>query len=832
MPAWLNKLLKHKSSPESVADLEQDTHMTALEEDQAFEEEAKTRVLKQTKIRVLIVDDILDTLDRLTKLLEFESDIEVIGQARSGEEGITLSGELKPDIVLMDINMPGINGITASEFIIQQVPLTQIIMMSIQGEADYLRRSMLAGAREFLIKPFSSDELVSSIRRVYELGAVRLGKTELFPDIESLEELQALERLEAYNESLLLGHALDELERITSGIPHDLKEPLGVARNILDDLSELSLSSDKSIVYCKAKLDYALMLIDRLISLSSCGELTVKTKTSVSASLASAIEITRAYLQPKVSVKTEEIPDSISIEVKDTDIRQMAVCLLENAIEATPDGGEVKVFVHDGESDCRVAMLNTGSRIIGPPDQIYVLGYTTKANHAGLGLFVCKRITTRYQGNILVREYERGVVARITLPKKFKQREKQYRIEDLRKALQQCRNLPLSPEEEDAARDLTTRTLAVFVKCLFSTIVEVEAVLSPVLDRMVQHNVKEQMPLLKTVLSNCAYARAIATSLLEPSQPEQSQPVHLRSALFDVLRLFETKLPHKSVTFGIDSRVWIRADLVQFRRVFFNLTRNALEAMRLQGKFELSVDARMEGNFAVIHFSDSGAGISEENLGNIFERGFSTKEKGRGLGLFVAKTIVEQHQGEIDVESEEGVGTCFTIRWPISPQPVQEVAKPTIGELLVGETLIKSEEASNTIGAHPGAVLHASEQAQILIVEDDSTWLEFFVRRLYSPDYTIHKTRKAGEAIELIRENRYRLVVLDWRMPGVGGQGVLEAAQETNPDTPIIILSAYGDAEQKSRAFQLGAQAFIDKPQDNRQWDDLKNRVSEIVAGR
>jgi pilus assembly protein CpaE len=69
--------------------------------------------------------------------------------------------------------MPGIDGITASEAITQQVPFTQIVMMSVQGEADYLRRSMLAGAREFLIKPFSSDELVSSIRRVYELGASR-----------------------------------------------------------------------------------------------------------------------------------------------------------------------------------------------------------------------------------------------------------------------------------------------------------------------------------------------------------------------------------------------------------------------------------------------------------------------------------------------------------------------------------------------------------------------------------------------------------------------------------------------------------------------------------
>ncbi len=128
---------------------------------------------EQEKIRLLIVDDIPETRENLRKLLFFEADIDVVGAATSGEEGIQMAVELQPDIVLMDINMPGVDGITASERISHQVPFCQIIMMSVQGEADYLRRSMLAGAREFLIKPFSSDELVSSIRRVYQLGASR-----------------------------------------------------------------------------------------------------------------------------------------------------------------------------------------------------------------------------------------------------------------------------------------------------------------------------------------------------------------------------------------------------------------------------------------------------------------------------------------------------------------------------------------------------------------------------------------------------------------------------------------------------------------------------------
>jgi pilus assembly protein CpaE len=129
--------------------------------------------MSEEKIRVVIVDDIPETRENLRKLLYFETDIEVVAAATNGEEGIQLAKEFQPDVVLMDINMPGLDGIAATEAITQQVPYSQVVMMSVQGEADYLRRSMLAGARQFLIKPFSGDELVSTIRRVYELGSRR-----------------------------------------------------------------------------------------------------------------------------------------------------------------------------------------------------------------------------------------------------------------------------------------------------------------------------------------------------------------------------------------------------------------------------------------------------------------------------------------------------------------------------------------------------------------------------------------------------------------------------------------------------------------------------------
>lgn len=119
------------------------------------------------QIKVLIVDDIPETCDYLSKLLHFERDIQVVGTAGSGTQGLAKSKELLPDIALIDINMPDMDGITATEKIISEIPGTQVIIMSVQGEQDYLRRAMLAGASDFLVKPFSGDELANSIRHVY-----------------------------------------------------------------------------------------------------------------------------------------------------------------------------------------------------------------------------------------------------------------------------------------------------------------------------------------------------------------------------------------------------------------------------------------------------------------------------------------------------------------------------------------------------------------------------------------------------------------------------------------------------------------------------------------
>ena len=122
------------------------------------------------KIRVLIVDDIAETRENIRKLLQFENDVEVVGAAGTGREAIQAAREIRPDVVLMDINMPDMDGIAATEAIRRESSATQIVILSVQGDPNYMRRAMLAGARDFLTKPPSVDDLTGALRRAGKMA--------------------------------------------------------------------------------------------------------------------------------------------------------------------------------------------------------------------------------------------------------------------------------------------------------------------------------------------------------------------------------------------------------------------------------------------------------------------------------------------------------------------------------------------------------------------------------------------------------------------------------------------------------------------------------------
>lgn len=123
-------------------------------------------------IRVLLVDDQRLMREGLRTLLELEPDLQVVGEAATGEEAVALYAEVQPDVVLMDVRMPGMDGVEATRRIHQRQPQARIIILTTFDDDEYIFEGLRAGARGYLLKATSGEELAAAVRTVYGGGAL------------------------------------------------------------------------------------------------------------------------------------------------------------------------------------------------------------------------------------------------------------------------------------------------------------------------------------------------------------------------------------------------------------------------------------------------------------------------------------------------------------------------------------------------------------------------------------------------------------------------------------------------------------------------------------
>ena len=122
------------------------------------------------KIRVLIADDHTLVREGLRALLQGEGSFEVIAEASDGHEAIERALEMRPDVILMDIGMPGLDGLEATRRIVKVSPGIRVLVLTVHETEDYFFRALEAGAQGFLVKDAASTELVAAVRAVHQGG--------------------------------------------------------------------------------------------------------------------------------------------------------------------------------------------------------------------------------------------------------------------------------------------------------------------------------------------------------------------------------------------------------------------------------------------------------------------------------------------------------------------------------------------------------------------------------------------------------------------------------------------------------------------------------------
>jgi len=144
------------------------------------------------RTRVLLADDHALFREGLRMILDSQADLEVVGEASDGLEAIVKTAELKPDLVLMDVQMPGCDGLEATRRIKQQRPDTVVVMLSVRGDDEILFQAIKNGAQGYLLKNLHSAELMDMLRRVLA------GDSAVSPGLAGrmFEEFRRLSRLE------------------------------------------------------------------------------------------------------------------------------------------------------------------------------------------------------------------------------------------------------------------------------------------------------------------------------------------------------------------------------------------------------------------------------------------------------------------------------------------------------------------------------------------------------------------------------------------------------------------------------------------------------------
>ena len=286
-------------------------------------------------------------------------------------------------------------------------------------------------------------------------------------------------------------------------------------------------------------------------------------------------------------------------------------------------------------------------------------------------------------------------------------------------------------------------------------------------------------------------------------------PVKESANILEIIKetaIFSLRGSNISCNYDFPDNLWqVEVDKGQFSQVVQNLVINADQAMSDGGTIDVKGEnisisnndanykATLQGDYVKISIKDCGTGIPEENLEKIFDRYFSTKQHGNGLGLATTYSIIKNHGGHIAVESQTGIGTTFTLYLPRSSK----------------NNIAASESEQNTA---------ISGHGRILIMDDEATIRKIVGRMLTNIGYQVAYAKDGAEAIEKYARDMqsdlpYDAIIMDLTIPGgMGGKEAIQKLLEIDPKIKAFVSSGYSGDPVMANHKKYGFTGVISKP--------------------
>jgi CheY-like chemotaxis protein len=246
-----------------------------------------------------------------------------------------------------------------------------------------------------------------------------------------------------------------------------------------------------------------------------------------------------------------------------------------------------------------------------------------------------------------------------------------------------------------------------------------------------------------------------------------------------------------------------KVDKGQIQQVISNLTINACQAMPGGGRLFIDLvnvtvadkDVVAPGKYVRISVRDEGTGIAPQHLERIFDPYFTTKQNGSGLGLATTYAIITKHGGHLQVHSELGYGTTFTLYLPASEVRTEPIAAAKVGEA-----------PQQTAGAG------------ILVMDDEEMVCKLVATMLTMLGYSAATARSGGEAVEMYKKamhagEPFAAVIMDLTVPGgIGGQEAISLLLACDPAARAIVSSGYAADPVMANYADYGFKGLIAKP--------------------